>query len=464
MNDDAMQKINKYILPLLLIALFFAIPIEHKYDKLFRYYSWTLVPANLSFPDDFNPKIFFYASDIITFIFFIWALIKLRLRIFEKGFTFLALFFGLTILSIFFSGQPQYPIPYIRLIQLLTPISLFLFLANAPFSSDRLFKFTSWSLFSSGLIQALIGVLQYFSQGNLNLRFFGEQQLNAKIFVPHGHRWLPDAWMNRSFETPDLYRAMGTLPHPNVLGGLLMVSLLITSYLFLKHQAFRKWLSLAYFLQMFALFITFSRSALFATIIASVIWLFIMRCYQKISIRSTTLLILSSLAISSFLLFEQIIERGGVINYASLARASDHVRFFYQDIALRMIFEHPLLGVGFQQFSAAAPSFLPLGSELMPASKSVVHNIYLSIGAESGLIALIAFFSWIIFLIRTAWRSKQIKSETGLFFAIFIGFLFIGCCDFYPIFFQQGKLLFFGCAGLLAHFGLTISKDDAVAA
>ena len=455
-----MQKISKYVSQLklahwisfLLVLLFFLIPVEHKYDKLFRFYSLTLLPHNFVISKDFDPKIYFYISDFLGIFFLIWTLVKLRLKIFEKGGAFLFALFGFTIFSLIFSKQSNIPIFYIRLLQLLTPISLFVFLANAPINKERLFKLVSWTFFSMGLIQSFLAILQYFGQQNLGLRLLGEQRLCSVINVPEGHRWIFDLWLNHS-ASPSLFRAMGTMPHPNVLGGFLLFSLLMTAYLFMKHPNIRKWLALGYFVQMFGLFITFSRSALFATIIASAIWLIWMRFRQQISIRAAALLILISAMISGCLLTEQIAQRGGVVNYASLARSSDQVRFFYQDLSIRMIKKHPLIGFGYQQYSESAASLLPPGTDLMTASKSVVHNIYLLIGAESGLLSLTAFLGWIALLIRSAWRSNALQIETGLLLAVFIGYLFIGGCDFYPIFFQQGKLLFFGCAGLLALFG-----------
>jgi O-antigen ligase len=116
-----------------------------------------------------------------------------------------------------------------------------------------------------------------------------------------------------------------------------------------------------------------------------------------------------------------------------------------------MIQKHPITGVGYQQFGMNSLSYLN-------QAPGMTHNIFLLIAAETGLISLLAFLGWIGLIFWAAWRSAPLP-ETGLLFAAFIGFLFIGCCDFYPIFFQQGKLLFFGTAGLLARFACFSRKQ-----
>jgi hypothetical protein len=453
--------ISHFLLLFLLAALFFAIPIEHKYDKLFRFYSLTLVPSGLEL-GDFDPKIYFYISDLIALVFLGWGIWRIRLRLAERGGLFLAIVFGSSLCSLLLSPFAHFPVAYIRLLQLLTPVSLFMFLANSPFPKERLFKIGVWSLFWTGLMQAFLATWQYFSQHSLGLRLLGEQPLNTGIFVPDGHRWVLDQWFHRIGETM-IYRAMGTMPHPNPMGGLFALTLLITSYLFFTHPNIRKWLAPAYLIQLFGLAITYSRSALFAYVIGTIVWFSWMRWRQQILMKSTAMLILISGAIVGTLLHEQILQRGGVVNYTSLSRASDHVRFYYQKLAFRMIEKHPLAGVGFGQFSLRTPSFLPKGQDPMPASTTIVHNVYLVLAAETGLISLAAFLGWIGLILWAAWRSSPSLPETGLLLGAFIGFLFIGCCDFYPVFFQQGKLMFFGTAGLLARFGC-FARKKALAA
>jgi hypothetical protein len=431
---------------ILLALLFFSIPIEHKYDKLFRFYSLTLIPSGLELPRHFDKKIYFYFSDLAVLLLFGFGLYRQKLRLFEKGGIWLVLVFLFAIASIACSPLANYPIPYIRLLQIFTPFALFLFLSSDLIAKEKLFKIFSWSLFSSGLLQAALASYQYLSQKTLGLRMLGEQSFGANISVPGGRRWMLDNLTNVSNTPMSVFRAMGTLPHPNVLGGLLVLSLLMTAYFFQERRTWRLWLAPCYLLQLFALATTYSRSAIFAYLLDNLFWFVSMRIFDRNWMRGTALLIaLSGLLIAS-LFSEQYLQRGGIVNYTALARASDQERLYYQDIALSMIKKHPLTGVGYGQFSLRSPSFGADPDHAIGAP----HNTYLILATETGIFSLVAFICWIGMLLITALRSA--RKETMLLTGAFLAFLFIGLCDHYPLLTQQGKLLFFGAAGLLAAF------------
>ena len=431
---------------ILLTLLFIGIPIEHKYDKVFRFYSLTLIPSGLDLPNHFDKKIYFYLSDLAILLLFGFGLYQRRLQLFEKGGIWLALVFLCAISSITFSPLANYPIPYIRLLQLFTPFALYLFLASGIIPKEKLFKIFSWSLFGSGLFQAALASYQYMAQQTLGLRILGEQSLGAALLTFGGRRWLPDNLSNTDDTPLKLFRAIGTLSHPNVLGGMLVLSLLMTAYLFQKNRSYRLWLAPCYLLQLFALATTYSRSAIFAYLLATFTWVFWMRIKERCWMKAATLLTAVSLLLIATLFSEQYLQRGGIVNYTLVSRDSDRERFFYQNIALKMVEKQPISGVGYGQFSLQSPSF---GAK-SAAHIGATHNIYLLLASEMGLLSLLAFLSWIATLFFYAWRAGA--EETGLLLSAFIGFLFIGLCDFYPLVFQQGKLLFFSTAGLLAAF------------
>lgn len=437
-----------------LALLFFAIPIEHKYDKLFRHYSLTLIPDSITLPSQFDPKIYFYLSDLLGIVLLIIGLIKIRKNDQEKGALLLLFLFCSAALSIAASPFVHLPIAYIRLLQFLTPLSLCFFLVHSSLSKKQIFKIASLSIFSAALIQSFLAVIQYFSQQSLGLRIIGEQPLNSFINVSGGYRWLPDQWTHRLAADPVIYRAMGTMSHANMLGGLLAVSLLITVYFFAFHRKYRICLAPAYLIQLFALGITYSRSAIFAYLIGALVWLAWMRLRCKIVLTGTLALIICSGSIVGVLLSRQILQRGGVVNTTELSRASDQERLYYQDIAMRMIEKHPLMGIGYGQFAIRMPSYLPQGADpSIESGNTAVHNIFLLLATENGLPSLIIFLCWIGLILWSGWRTREHLAETGLLFSAWTALLFIGCCDLYPIFMQQGKLLFFGIAGCLGKFG-----------
>lgn len=416
---------------------------EHKYDKLLRFYSLTLLPEGLALPKHFDKKIYFYLSDLAALFLFGFALVRCKMKLVTKASLCLGAILCFSLLSITLSPLSNYPIPYIRLLQLFTPIALFLFLASDIFDRQKLFRLFSWSFFASGIAQSCLASCQYFSQHWLGLRLLGEQPLQGALVMPGGRLWL---FSNGQGDTPSLiFRAMGTLAHPNVLGGLLVLSLLLTGFLFQEQKKFRFWLAPCYLLELFALATTYSRSAIFAWILGNLIWFGWMGFKEKIWMRAPAILIASCTILIATLFSEQYVHRGGIVNYTPTARASDWERIYYQNIAFRMMQDHPITGVGFGQYSLQSPHY-GADSSLISAP----HNIFVLLATETGLLSLVAFVAWICILLFR--RVCSLEKENALLFSAFAAYLFIGLCDFYPIGSQQGRLLFFSIAGLLAAF------------
>jgi len=130
-----------------------------------------------------------------------------------------------------------------------------------------------------------------------------------------------------------------------------------------------------------------------------------------------------------------------------MAKDSDSVRLTYQTIAFRMIEKKPLLGVGHQQFMMRTGEYLLPGQD---PSKYVgaAHNIYLIWAAETGLVSLVCFLALWAFVAWNGWVARN-NAHVSCLLGMLLGMLFIGCCDFYPLTFQSGRLMLFLTAGML---------------
>lgn len=452
----------RYISTSALMLLAFAIPFEHKYDKLFRHFSSTLVPIGMDLPPFFDKKIYFYASDLIAFALGIAAIavfrIPLRRFFASRSAPYLWAVFFLAILSILLSPLAHYPLPYIRLLQLLTPVLLFCCLANFfddPIERPQITNYILGSIVAAAIIQSLIAIAQYIHQGTLGLRIIGEQSAFSSFHIPDGNKWIFDSLFSTD-SSCHVIRASGTLPHANVLGGFLCASILATYALFFYYPRLRNWLVVVLPLQFFAMCLAYSRSAIFGWVLATLFWFGhhianrgLRVTFRDKGIRLLSLAIFGSVTLSAIILHEQFLYRGGIVNYeGSTAQGSDDVRFYYQNIALRLIEQYPLQGTGFHQLSLRAVELVPQDGE-HPDTSIGTHNIYLYLAAELGLPALLAFLCFIASLLWAALKAPFTPHISSLM-AIFLAFLFIGCCDFYPLLFQQGKLIFFFAAGLLA--------------
>lgn len=448
------SEILRRLAQLLFLGVIFSFPFEHKYDKWFRHFSRTLLPEGIQLPPNFNQKIYFYLSDFAALCLFIAALFLFRLpirRFFtEKGALYLWALFACAILSILSSPLATYPVVYTRLLQLATPFFLFSFLVHC-FPNREKAIFTA--LWLAALFQTAVAITQYFVQSPLGLHLLSEPKLPTGTFGnPDGCRWLFDRLMHRK-ASEEILRATGTLPHCNVLGGFLVFSLLASySLIVTESRRWFRWLiGLTLTFQFFTLSITYSRSALFGWGLGTVIWFGYLAYHRglrqvvmDVRVRFLAGVIFLSVAISGVLLFEQYIYRGGVVNYNKVAKGSDRIRIDAQNTAFQIIEDHPFLGVGYQQFSRGAASYFP-----NEAKKTGAHNIYLFLAGEMGLISLAIFVGFIATILLASLRAP-FSPYMASSLSVFIAFLFIGMCDFYLILFQQGKLMLFFAAGLLA--------------
>lgn len=446
-----MPKNRKFFITAALLALLtFLIPIEHKYDKLFRFYSLTLIPDGVDVSSQYDKKLYFYISDLIALILLPIGLFWMKIPIRRFFYNFLWVIFVAAFISIAVSPFFNYPIAYSRLLQLLTPIILFSFTSNA-YSNDEKAKLTKILLIvivTTGLFQTGVSIAQYFNQAPLGLRVLGETNKKAIFLIKDGARWLFDHFSNRSAQIR-VMRASGTLPHANVLGGFLVFSIFATYALLMKTK--KKWLlGLTLPFQIFAMTLSFSRSALYAWALATLCFftLLFIRRTEKQRVIWLAKIISVSFALTATLLYNQYLHRGGMMNSSSLSARSDNIRIIQQNSALEILKEVPITGLGFSQFSERSQKFLSHTNDAYIQS-TAPHNIFLFLGCETGIISVFALILFFFTLVLKTLRS-ELTTEICALFSLLIAFLFIGFCDFYPILFQQGKLMLFLTASLLS--------------
>ena len=178
----------------LLALLAFLIPIEHKYDKLFRFFSLTLIPEGLEVTKNYDKKLYFYVSDLIALalmgIGLLWYKIPAR-QFFGHP---LWIVFLCAVASIIASPFLHYPIAYSRLLQLLTPLALFSFVANAFSDEERavVTRMVFFSILFAALFQSGVAIAQYFQEQPLGLRILGETNTPSLVSFQNGSRWLFD--------------------------------------------------------------------------------------------------------------------------------------------------------------------------------------------------------------------------------------------------------------------------------
>jgi len=82
-----------------------------------------------------------------------------------------------------------------------------------------------------------------------------------------------------------------------------------------------------------------------------------------------------------------------------------------QDVALQMFVDHPIGGVGANNYPIA---YLPYAFRLNePAAAEEPHNLYLAVAAETGLLGLATFLATQALVLRYAWQRRKAALDRG---------------------------------------------------
>ncbi len=125
------------------------------------------------------------------------------------------------------------------------------------------------------------------------------------------------------------------------------------------------------------------------------------------------------------------------------------LRGFYNKVSL---FEKPFWGIGVGNF---VNWFKEANPALPPNLYQPVHNIYLLIFSETGILGLAAFLLFLFSLTRNYFKVKFVRPFHYSLFIIFISLLFFGLFDHFLLTIQQGRIVFWLVLGLIA----SISKS-----
>jgi hypothetical protein len=428
-----------YYCLLLLAAL---IPFQHRYYQWLKDFSRSLIDVSWGLPAYFEINVDLFVADLlIVALFLVCHKVSWKSFLWEGARKYLSLFLLIALVSIFTSSLPTYPLHYWRWLHVALPAGLF-YLVGGRGKID--FSLLAKVIVLASLLEAGIAIAQYFTQHSLGLKLLGEPTLisrhdvGPRIPVADGAIWIGDHFFHGPRDRSFILRASGTLPHPNILGGMMVFGLLMTYYLYECARKKIGW-AVAIFVQLFCLFVTYSRSALYALVATTVLWAL---CQKKLSL--LFLVVGSGFAVCVALLYPQLFERGGVISYTVLAQVSDMQRVALHEIGWQMMGAHPVVGVGFNSYMIAFQGMF----EKTAQDIAYLHNIYLHLAAEIGLPGLLAFLVFCALVVKRGWQLRS-RLEVWAPLSVFVAFLGIGLADHYPICDISSKLAFFLTGGLI---------------
>ena len=289
-------------------------------------------------------------------------------------------------------------------------IGLFWLMMNANYKKIKLI----WSFLIGIFLQASLGIWQFLFQSSFACKWLGLASHNSTesgVSVVEavasdgiGERWL---------------RAYGGVDHPNILGGILAVGLLLVIYLYFYNieSNLKKKLELKsfvihflFFIFALALFFTFSRGAWIGFAFAILIILFYTILKKNLIQQKKILEIIFALSILTFILFSQYgyLVSTRFSNSSRLEKKSTNERIEFILEAKNIIKENWLFGVGIGNYGMAVEEKRPNSNtwDYQPA-----HNVFFLIWAEIGVIGFLTYFAILIYAI---WLSIKNTNNIGL--------------------------------------------------
>jgi|GEM_PF-1093618 len=328
---------------------------------------------------------------------------------------------ALTVLSVIVSTDQTTTIT--AALHLVEGFAIFLLIMTAP--SEREARL---AIVASAMVQSAIALAQIFFQ-----RIYSDTWLGIAAHFPE----LPGTSVVEAAGERFL-RAYGTLPHPNILGGFIIVAILSSRPLWRRFSVYSLF---AYLLLAAGLFFSFSRLAWLALAVGLIAqWFYARR--DRVFAKNAAVVI-ATMAVLSILFAPLVIARA--TSTGRLEALSITTRLSTFGDAWQLIQKHPFAGVGAGNFTAAVLSEVDPGRN--GYALEPVHSAFADVFSEIGFFGFLLFV-WIVYLLTvSAWRSGKIGLACALiilalgdhwawttFAGVLIfwvgwGFTRRGCCD-----------------------------------
>lgn len=258
------------------------------------------------------------------------------------------------------------------------------------------------TLLISATIQSLIAIIQFLTQQSVGLYPLGEPNL------------LSDGIAKIDIGAQKFIRSYGTMPHPNILAGFLLIAMLLGKNKILKTIC------------VIGLVLTFSRSAILSAMVCGTIYTISnfrdTIAYIKTKKIFISVVLITILAISTALLPQ--------IKSRLVSTTEIEERLAMISPTIEMIIDNPL-GIGWKNFTNEVQKYTT--DKLLPWEYQPIHNIYLLATAELSILGT----SLILFVIIYAlMMTEDKKIKYGI-----IALAIIGIFDHYQYSIYQGEII-----------------------
>ena len=348
---------------------------------------WPQFSFVYSLPIDYLAPTLYFWDILVIILVVVWLLNRRRIN--RLALNLLFIFMLAQMVSLIGQDVMAVGRGLVRLEQYLIAGLLGVYIASVDFNKIK--PFFIWALGASLAAESILAMAQFIKGGTIGLWILGERSFT--LSTPGIAKF--------DFYGLEFLRPYGTFPHPNVLAAFCVIVVLLVPRIvtFVPAAA--------------AIFLTVSRTAILAGTV-SAMW----RLKKKIKI--IFLILLVALLPILYTRFSSAFN----FDILSFVRREEQA-----EIAIKMWSQSPLFGEGLNNFIPAASDQLLSGPSrfLQP-----VHNIFLLVLSETGLIGLIGLISLIGYPI---WKRRLLS--------IWLVIIFLGMFDHYFLTLPQGYRLLF---------------------
>jgi O-antigen ligase len=215
-------------------------------------------------------------------------------------------------------------------------------------------------------------------------------------------------------------RATGSFTDPNILGTFLALALPGALALGLGGPPAWRPLGVAAFCVTFAgLALSLSRGGLVAAAAAMLVllaWRPFRRLAAAAALVVALLLATGANPLSGVQQVDTVVERVVSIGYAGQSQTDQRLEIYR--VTPQIIADHPVFGVGANQYSIVAPRY-GLIDPTTGFTFDHAHDVVLTVGAELGLVGLVALLWLTVALARVLWRGcRRVSTDRGLVLAV----------------------------------------------
>jgi len=327
-------------------------------------------------------------------------------------------------------------------------------------TKHRVLQMTVAVLAVVAVIQAFIGIAQFSLQGSLGLELFGESYLDPV---------LPGAGSKIPFGA-GLLRAYGTFPHPNILGAFLLIGLFALIYfyvyldwklyrydsnktvkenwqLFIHNHAFysRLIIAVGFFVVLLGLAVTFSRGAWISALAGLSVITVIMLLRHRVRSLLRLLFTLFFTALAVYWLLSPVLNERAQLSSTEPAVS---YRLVYNQIGTELVDQYPLgVGVGSQVLHSVRGGVYQAHGLSQVWEWEPIHNLYLLIGSEVGIVGLLSFLFFLAILLWQLIR-RQLPLVKLFTLGALVSLLVFGLFDHFLWTIQPGRLMLWVVIGI----------------